>query len=120
MPQKEKKTEHYQRVFLYVGIHETIRVFMYITKNGKITATGAKNHMIHIARLHALHFLLSVKVNGGPCTCREKIGPQPIFKNFSLDQIRAPQRKVFFLRAAQFFSARPPTERVSVCPFCVL
>ena len=30
---------------------------------------------------------------GEPCTCREKFGPRPIFKIFSLDQIRVDQEK---------------------------
>ena len=30
---------------------------------------------------------------GEPCACREKFGPRPIFKIFSLDQIRADQEK---------------------------
>ena len=35
---------------------------------------------------------------GEPCACREKFGPRPIFKIFSLDQIRVDQEKhLFFL-----------------------
>ena len=30
---------------------------------------------------------------GEPCTCREKFGARPIFKIFSLDQIRVDQEK---------------------------
>ena len=44
---------------------------------------------------------------GEPCTCREKFGPRPIFKIFSLDQIRVDQeKKAFFLGQREFGRAR--------------
>ena len=47
---------------------------------------------------------------GEPCTCREKIGPRPIFKIFSLDQIRVDQEKkeVYFRkRRASIYRTLP-------------
>ena len=42
---------------------------------------------------------------GSLAQCREKFGPRPIFKIFSLDQIRVDQEK-FFLGQREFGRAR--------------
>ena len=36
---------------------------------------------------------VSARSAGEPCACREKFGPRPIFKIFSLDQLRVDQEK---------------------------
>ena len=42
---------------------------------------------------YTLFLFTSSRSAGKPCTCREKFGPRPIFKIFSLDQIRVVQEK---------------------------
>ena len=50
-------------------------------------------------------------VRGEPCACREKFGPRPIFKIFSLDQIRAdlrrPRKKEVRKRRASIYRSSP-------------
>ena len=58
---------------------------------------GALDQGDQLCKLECLLGLGSVRLlarsAGKPCACREKFGPRPIFKIFSLDQIRVDQEK---------------------------
>ena len=62
------------------------------------------NHLQSCCRRFAMHHAVclwtalgfpyqATRSAGEPCACREKFGPRPIFKIFSLDQIRVDQEK---------------------------
>ena len=80
--------------------HHRVSLVVKVTVDRSSSRCGKMRHALHEDTWSWTQEKLKLKFRRGsprsagePCACREKFGPLPIFKIFSLDQIRADQEK---------------------------